>query len=365
MALRAFHIMADGSAGGGPTVVRTLCDHMTDYGVRPSIVTQVDSHLEAQARAAGIETFTLDFSRQADVFKLRGQLRSLFKRERPDIVQAHGVRSVFPAMLLGRRSRPPVVYTVHGFHHQKKPPLPRLLGREIERFCIARVDHTVFVAKADLQRAKDERLLREGRYDLIYNGVTAPADLLQPSTQRSFDIAFVGRLHRQKDPLILPDILLAMRPRRPSMLIVASGELEAALRAKIRSAGVEDQVTLMPAMPRTSALAKLAQAQVFILPSLWEGLPVALGEAMLLHVAVVASAIPGNMEIVKDGVTGLLAPAGDASAFAACINRLLDSDEERHAMTARAAAAVAEKFSAGRQAEAHFQIYEALARDRR
>jgi glycosyltransferase involved in cell wall biosynthesis len=357
--------MADGSAGGGPTVVRTLCDHMAEYGVRSSIVTQVDSHLEAQARATGIETFTLDFSRQADVFKLRGQLGALLKRERPDIVQAHGVRSVFPAVLLGPRSRPPVVYTVHGFHHQKKQPLARLLGREVERFCIARVDRTVFVAKADVQRAKDERLLREGRYELIYNGVTAPPDLIQPGAGRSFDIAFVGRLHRQKDPLILPDILLAMRPRRPSLLIVASGELEAALRTKIKSAGVEDQVTMMPSMPRTSALAKLAQARVFILPSLWEGLPVALGEAMLLQVAVIASAIPGNMEIVEEGVTGLLAPAGDASAFAACIDRLLDSDEDRAAMTERAAAQVAEKFSARRQAEAHFRIYEALVRGRR
>lgn len=360
--MRVLHIMADGAPGGGPTVVQTLCAQLAAHGVESQILTQTGSHLQGQAAATGVRTHGLDFRSRTAALRLSGQVAALLAEEGIDVVHAHGARSALPVALIGRSARPGFVYTVHGFHYRRKALVARIAGREVERFCIGRAASTVFVAAADLALAQAEQLLGKGSAALIHNGVAVPDGLALPQDARRFDIAFVGRLHPQKDPLILPRILAAMSPAKPSMLILGGGELEPALHAAIAALGVGGQITLAPAMARPDALAMLAQARVCVLPSLWEGLPVSLAEAMLLKVAVVASDIPGNTEIVSAGQTGLLAQAGDAAGFAAAIGGLLASPDARLALAERGAAFASEAFSPRRQAMAHLDIYNAVAR---
>lgn len=363
--MRVLHIMADGSPGGGPTVVQTLCEHLGDLGVDAAVLTQANSYLSRQARLAGIETYEVDFSRRMKARQISGRMRELLADARPDVLLAHGARSTLPAALLRRCQRPPLVHVVHGLHYASKPLLARALGRAAERFCISRASHTVFVANADEATARRHRLLGRTGHNIIHNGVAVPPGLARSRADRRFDIVFIGRLHAQKDPLILPEILLAMRPRRPSMLIVAGGDLEPALRAKIKATGVGEQIVFAGPQPRHEALNLLSQARVCVLPSLWEGLPVSLTEAMLLQVAVVASDIPGNSEIVRAGTTGLLAPVGDARGFAAGITRLLTSDSLWQTLTAAATDAARINFSALGQAKAYLGLFGSLVNDYR
>ncbi|WP_421736123.1 glycosyltransferase family 4 protein [Caulobacter sp.] len=358
--MRVLHVIADGAPGGGPTMVQTLCAQMAPWGVEPLIVTQADSPLHAQGPAAGLRTVGLDFASRAAGLRLAGQIARLAAQERIDLIHAHGARSALPAALMRRSERPPLVYTVHGFHYRRKPAPLRWLGREAERFCIRRAEATTFVSSGDEASARQERLLGAGRAVLIHNGVSVPPGLAVPDAQRRFDLAFVGRLHPQKDPLILPDILAAMRPARPSLLVVGGGPLEGALRERILARGVEAQVTLLPAMPRAEALAWLAQARVCVLPSLWEGLPISLAEAMLLDVCVAASRVEGNIEIVHDGQTGRLAPAGEAAGFAKILGELLAAPEPRAALAQAGRRFAEETFSPARQAQAFADLYARL-----
>ena len=355
------HVMADGNAGGGPTVVQTLCEHAGAFGFQSAIVTQKGSHLQHQAKSNGIPVFGMDFTSRTGVLRVRGKLRRLFDRERPAVVHAHGARSALPVALLNQRGRPPLVYTVHGFHYLTKQPWLRLMARRAEQFCIARAACTVFVARADQQLAQRDGLLRRSSFEVIHNGASVAADLVKQDSERQFDLAFIGRLHAQKDPLILPDILVAMRPQKPTMLIVGSGDLEIPLRAKIRDAGLEGQVTMMSAMPRHDALANLSRARLFLLPSLWEGLPITIIEAMLLHVPVIASKIRGNDEIVSHGDTGYLVPARQPAAFAERLSALLASPQSRREVAARASAHVTRKFSIEHQVAAYADVYRSVA----
>ena len=358
--LRVLHVMADGAAGGGPTVVQTLCETLGRRGISSAIVTQANSHLLREAAVAETRVFGIDFSRRSRVLQVAWALKKLLRQERPDIVLAHGARSALPLAVLPRWARSPMVYVVHGFHYRHKTWKVQQLGRLVERLCIGRADCTVFVAKGDRAHAVETKLLGRARHALIRNGVAVPDDFARSEDTRAFDIAFVGRLHPQKDPLILPRILRALWPERPTMLIIASGELEAPLRAAIDAEGVGAQVTLLPSMPRLDALQRLAEARIFLLPSLWEGVPVSLAEAMLLRVTVVASAVGGNLEIVEDGVTGCVAPPGDPTAFADCIRRLLASPDERTSLADRGHTFVADTFSIDRQADAYLSLFRAL-----
>jgi glycosyltransferase involved in cell wall biosynthesis len=102
----------------------------------------------------------------------------------------------------------------------------------------------------------------------------------------------------------------------------------------------------------------LAEARVFVLPSFAEGLPVVIMEAMALGVPVIATYIAGIPELVIDGVTGWLVPAGDEDGLALAIRRALDCPDERLTEMGRAARArVAERHDADREAAKLAQLF--------
>ena len=107
-------------------------------------------------------------------------------------------------------------------------------------------------------------------------------------------------------------------------------------------------------------MARLAEADVFCLPSIYEGLPLAILEAMAAGLPVVATAVSGNPEAVEDGVTGLLVPPESATALADALITLLADPERRRAMGEAARARVAERFSIDRIAAEHLALLQRL-----
>lgn len=116
-------------------------------------------------------------------------------------------------------------------------------------------------------------------------------------------------------------------------LLVGEGEDRPELEAQIRRLGLERQVELLGAQPRHRVSELLGQADAMVLPSVvmpdgkMEGIPVALMEALASEIPVVATAISGIPELVKDGLTGLLAPQRDAGSLAAALRRLQQDPE--------------------------------------
>jgi glycosyltransferase involved in cell wall biosynthesis len=355
------HIIADGEAGGGPTVVQTLAEQLRKHEADVSIITQSSSHFLSQATRSGFRTLGVDFARRTKSLSISSSLEELFSRICPNVIHAHGSRSAFPVALIGARKRPPMVYTAHGFHYAHKNPIPRLVFRSVERFCIQRAGHAIFVARAQKHVAEQQGLTgHSGSYSVIYNGVSVEPTKPVPDSERPFEIAFVGRLHRQKNPLLLPEILVALRPLKPRTLIVGSGELETQLINKAKSLGVDDQITFIGAQTRMEALRLMSSARIFVLPSLWEGLPISLVEAMLLEVAVVASDIPGNQEAVEQGQSGFLVESANPNEFAKKIATLMASPSTRLRVARYGASQARKLFSIDSQISAHLQIYKAL-----
>ena len=120
---------------------------------------------------------------------------------------------------------------------------------------------------------------------------------------------------------------------------------------------MQEQVTFLGALEHADALAALAQARVMLLPSLWEGLPVSVLEAMHRGIPVVASNVPGTDELVIDGRTGYLVPTQDAQAYAERIARLLADAPLRARLGAEAIVRAREHFSIDGQLAAHAALY--------
>src|SRR5262249_13297326 len=154
-------------------------------------------------------------------------------------------------------------------------------------------------------------------------------------------------------PLILPDILLALRPMRPTICIIGGGEVEAQLRARVTETGLDEQFAFLGAQAHAAALAHLTRARLMLLPSRWEGLPISVIEAMHLGIPVVASNVPGTDELVRDGETGRLVGADDVPAYAAAVRTLLSDHDARRRMAASAMARAEAEFSTERNIARH------------
>jgi glycosyltransferase involved in cell wall biosynthesis len=196
---------------------------------------------------------------------------------------------------------------------------------------------------------------------VIHNGTAVGRTVLPAAGRSRFDIAFLGRLHPQKNPMILPEILRAMQPLRPRLAVIGGGECEAALRAGMANAGLDAQVTFLGAQSHDQALAALAQSRIMLLPSRWEGLPVSVIEAMQLGIPVVASRVPGTDELVVEGKTGHLVGVDDVEGYAQRLGALLGDEAACRRLGAAAMLRVAEGFTLDRQVDLHAALYRRLA----
>ena len=126
--------------------------------------------------------------------------------------------------------------------------------------------------------------------------------------------------------------LAMLTSRHPTLrcLFVGDGELKSQLDVTAHDLGIEKSVVFAGAVD--GVMAMLPACDLFVLPSLWEGLPVALIEAMGMGLPVVATEVTGTPEVVNSGTTGLLVRPGDAAMLAAAIDRLIIDEPLRRSL---------------------------------
>jgi glycosyltransferase involved in cell wall biosynthesis len=331
-------IVADGTPGGGTTVVLGLCeDVLRDGRWRVAFASQRDSYAVRTAQQLGVETIGFDFDGSRFSVSRLAALWRLIRKLRPALVHIHGARAGLPMAIvhLLRRERVGLVYTVHGLHFTMKAAAPRLLGALAERLVSRIADATVYVSNGDLAKAKAWHIEPPaGRVArTVFNGIE-PGDFARDEAAGeapppTLDLVFVGRLVRQKNPLFLIELMAALRESGVTLGVVGGGELEAPLRRGLAAHGLDKQVQLFGKLDRAATIDVMRSARLCVFPSLWEGLPVTPIEASYLGIPVVASKITGTDEVVIDGHNGVLVEAFEARAYADPIVSLLGDTAER------------------------------------
>ncbi len=164
-------------------------------------------------------------------------------------------------------------------------------------------------------------------------------------------MTMVGTFKRQKGHAVLIAALGAIATRVPRLhvLLVGEGELSDDIRMQVEDAGLTGRVHFLGSRRDVPAL--LAASDSFVLPSLWEGLPVALVEAMASALPVVATAVSGTRQVMIDGETGFLVPPDDAPALARAIVELLSDPARASEMGVAGRRRVVTHFGAAAQAE--------------
>jgi glycosyltransferase involved in cell wall biosynthesis len=350
--------------GGAEKMLLTLVDGLNRTGWRSLLYYHphpgVES-LEKEARVRGIETVPLLEARDfATSVRIPTVARALRKAS-PDIFHAHltwGLRcsgGLVAARAAGIRHR---VATQQLFVRE-----PKRRHRYKQLAVSALVDRYIAVSSAmasELKRA----VLNPHKVRVVYNGVEIERfDHVRETAVHARDyrqkrplVLSLARLHWQKGLVHL--IAAAARVTDAEFMVAGEGEERARLEAEVARWGLTDRFHLLGHREDIPDL--LQRCDLVVLPSLFEGLPVSILEAMAARKPVVASAIAGTAEAVVDGHTGLLVPPGDSNALMAAIRRVLDEPCLAQRLGAAGRARVEAQFSAESMVEGVAKLYQEL-----
>jgi glycosyltransferase involved in cell wall biosynthesis len=302
--------------------------------------------LLADVRDEGFRVIPVPFVRRLSPLAHLQAFRSLvaiLRAEKPDLVHAHMPISGFLARLAAYIAGvPKVAYTCHGFlFNHASSSLPRRTLSFVMEWIAARVTD-VFLTVSEAE-ARDARRLhiaphaeavRNGRDPAVFRPSPTARDRVRTELGVPSDrvvIIAVSRLVWHKG---YPELAAAMRSVPEAELWVVGERLDsdrgADMAALLRTSGLGYRLRMLGY--RTDIPALLAAADIFTLPSRFEGLPMSVIEAMLTALPVVATNVRGPAEQVIDGVTGLSVPVGDAPALGSALGRLVRDPGLRAAM---------------------------------
>jgi glycosyltransferase involved in cell wall biosynthesis len=324
-----------------------------------------DVHLASQSGSyaleprPGVTMHGIDFAAGRFAPRMFRDLDRVIRTAAPHVIHAHGARAGLPVTFLRSARRLALVYTVHGYHFRGKQGLVRLLSMRSEAKIAGRAALNLFVSQSDRDIARQQRFIPSDAGRIIHNGIDI--DSLPPSGGGDPRcIGFLGRLSHPKNPLMAIAVLDQLRSEGFRLLMVGGGEMEEQVRAAITAKGLQALVEVTGSLPRDRALARIREVSVLLLPSLWEGLPVAPLEAMAMDIPVVAAQTGGIPEVVLDGETGLLVPRQDPVAYAAAIRRLADDGALRTRLVGNARGRLLTEFSQDRMVRQHLDAYRDL-----
>lgn len=267
------------------------------------------------------------------------RLSRWMRRERFALVHCHSTK----AGLLGRVAAraagiPAVLFTAHGwpFAGSWWSPIVRSFLALAERMAARFTTTIICVSHHDREAALRAGIGPSWRLKVIPNGIApgpwmvdAPSEEGGRGTGEQCTAVMVGRLHEPKDPITLVNAWARVGASR-RLLLVGDGPMRPGVEALILKQGLEGRVAVLGARDDVPVL--LRSVDVFVLSSRWEGMPLAVIEAMMSGLPVVATDVGGVSEAVVDGETGFLVPPGNSDALAVALDRLLADPALRRRM---------------------------------
>ena len=274
-------------------------------------------------------------------------LRAIIKKERYDLIITHTSLAAFFTRLAvkGMKKRPRVINMVHGYLFDGDTPvLKRNVLLAAERMTAAQTDLLLVMNRWDFELAHKYRLGRAvdaiPGIGLDVSRLNAPAPEARAALRErcgipsnAFALLYPAEFSQRKSQSVLLHVLKHL-PKSVYLLLPGDGALLAECKAYAQAFGLTDRV-IFPGHIQDMA-PWYAAADAAVSASRSEGLPFNIMEAMYMGLPVVASAVKGHVDLIRDGETGLLYPYGDAAACAGRIRELLSSPELRRNMGMRA-----------------------------
>ncbi|MFP4393679.1 MAG: glycosyltransferase [Anaerolineales bacterium] len=389
--LNVLQIIGDLNIGGAQEVVRTLVKYMNAMNApaaRPVVCSFKDGPLRRDIEQLGIDVHILPDRRYSvlafpwflgDMMRIWRALTQIVRQYDIDVVQTHLLRTLdFLVLLLKYTTAVRAVFwTFHSAQFRlaktdlaghtwllgPKRFVHHLLYKWASRF----VDG--FIAVSDQVGDAITETIRPvpGKVIVICNGVDIeqyerPGDPTGIRSELGLEetarlIALVGTLKEGKGHPYMIQAMPAIVARHPSAhaLFIGDGALREALKSQAAALHVDAHIHFLGSRRDVPAL--LAASDLFVLPSLWEGLSMALLEALATGLPVVASEVSGTVQVITSEEMGRLTPPGDVPQLTAAISQLLSDPQRAQAMGLAGKRRATAAFSAQVQVDEHLSLY--------
>lgn len=351
--VRVLQSIRQGKIGGGERHVLDLVRGLDRQQFEPVVLSFSDGPMVEELRSQGVPTFVIPTRFPFNPLVVR-RVRQLIEREGIQLVHAHGSRAASNLYQAATKLNVPMLYTVHGWSfHPSLMPWMFKLRHQAEGFLTDTVDLTINVSLANQREGRQFFPLQ--RSEIVYYGVDTERfdpDLSYPDLRQELSIpedrtlvGFVARMTVQKDPLSLVEAirLVVKQTQNVHFLLVGDGELRFDAESKVKEYGLEEWVTFTGF--RQDVPTVLANLDVYVLPSLWEGLSIAMLEALSMGKTVLASSVDGNVEAVSHEQNGLLIAPQDPETLAQAILRVHADPDWAARLGQAARQTVLERFS--------------------
>ncbi|SNC68252.1 Glycosyltransferase involved in cell wall bisynthesis [Marinobacter sp. es.048] len=371
MGMKVLHLIDSGGLYGAEKMLLSLVQEQMEQGLKPIILSAgepdiVNKAIEVEARRKGLPIFPWRMKSGLNL-KESWKILKWAQGNHFNLLHSHGFKfNVLLGLYPEKLRRIPMIATLHGYVHAQRFS-KMWLYESLDRFAIRRMRGVVLVGEAMNKEFPGK--LSSGQAVTIRNGLDISE--LQKSSLDSLDEPFksffgdhepvmlgVGRLSREKGFDRLVSAFSEFRKEYPKsgLVIVGEGKLRHRLEALVAKLGIQDDV-LMPGYCGTVPTL-LRQSQVLVMPSLTEGLPITLLEAISLKVPVVASAVGEIPKVLGDGKGGELLGDIEPATIARAVELSINDQERSRRQVDWAYETMVKDYSSATMASSYLKFYE-------
>lgn len=355
---KVLHIV-EAFGGGVFTVLSDLINGLSNdyeiiiaYSLRPQTPMNFEKFFNENVKFIEVKNFTRSINPKQDIKALK-EIKKLIKEEKPDIIHLHSSKAGILGRLAVNGNKIKMFYNPHGFSFLKKDDskLKRMVYWLIEKMT-AMVNKKCTIVGCSKGEYEEAKKLNKNSI-CINNGIDI--DKLQKETENltekkidynNIKICTVGRISFQKNPQMFNEIAKSF----PDIEFTWIGDGE------LREMLTEPNIRITGWKTREEVLQILNNNDIFLLTSLWEGLPISLLEAMYLKKVCIVSDVIGNRDVIIDGKNGLIAK--DINCFKKCIQDIPSTKINIEKIKTKGNADIFNEYNVQVMAEKYNNLYE-------
>ena len=361
--MKIIQIMPEFGLAGAETMCENLSYELIKQGVDVIVISLYEYHSAITERMEknGIKILYLDKKPGLDFSMIRKMIK-IFNSEKPDVIHTHRyvMQYAIPAAIIARIKHR--VHTMHSVATKENSNLARKINSLFYRFA-----HVIPVALSEeVQKTiVDEYHIKPENIPVVLNGVDLRKCIIKSnySINGKIKILHIGRFAIEKNHKVLVESIadLSERGYDIELYLYGQGELEASIKELVKSIHKENNIYFCGLTDDIYSI--MPKCDMFVLPSIYEGVPMTLIEAMGTGMPILASNVGGIPDMIENEESGLLCePTVDGVVRG--LERLIESEEDRKRYGENAIIS-SEKFSADKMAKDYYEIYVKACRGRK
>ncbi len=338
--IKVLELIDGGFLGGGQANVLSIAKNANTDIFDIHIAAAGEGRFELEVKKAGLPFFPIELPKVLRHKHLK-KLQEIYDAEKFDIVHSHGgVGGFYGRLLKKHNSQIKVVHTIHGIHYIHLDSFfVRNVSKSIEQYLVQFTDRTICVTHNDLKTAVENKIADELKTVVIPNGIDIAKYSIHEKninllnklglTADNFILGNIARFDFQKNQKLIIQAAYFLVKKFPEMrfILAGGGKYLKRMMEYAREAELGKYILFTGEIDNPADF--YSTFDIFLLPSLWEGMPYTLLEAMASKIPIICSNIPNHLEVIKNNYSALTVDPYNMDDLFQKISRLYNNEELR------------------------------------